>query len=67
MKFIENVFNRLAKHWQSTLIGVLILVLTFMLFKKDIDVTNWCVAIGTVVALYKMFVEKDPDKTANKQ
>lgn len=66
MKFLKDAFDRIAKHWQSSIIGVLILGLSYMLLRKDIDVTSWCLAMGTVVGLYKMFVEKDPDKTANK-
>lgn len=66
MKFLENAFNRIVKHWQSSLIGVIIAVLTVILYKKDIDVTQWCLAIGTVITLYKVFLDKDPDKTANK-
>lgn len=66
MKFIQNAFDRITKHWQSSLIGVIVGVLTFMLYKRDISVTEWGMAIGSVLTLKGIFINKDPDKTANK-
>lgn len=66
MKFLQNLINRIFNHWQSTLIGLIIGVLTFMLYKKDISITDWCLAIGGIVTLKGILISKDPDKTENK-
>lgn len=65
MKFIQNLINRLFNSWQTTLIGIMICVLTVMLWKKEINMSEWAVGIGTVLTVWAAMM-KDPDKTANK-
>jgi len=65
MRFIRNTITRLIKHWQSSLVAVMIGVLTYELHNKDITVTEWGVAIGTVLTVWGA-ISKDPDKTQNK-
>lgn len=66
MKFLQNLVNRIFNHWQSTLLGLIIAALTFMLWKKDIDVVQWGLAIGSISALKGVLLNKDPDKIENK-
>lgn len=66
MKFLQNLINRVFNHWQSTFIGLLIVVFTYMLWHKNINVTEWGIAIGIIVGLKNVFVNKDPDKTQSK-
>lgn len=66
MKFLANLINRIVLHWQSSLIGCIIGVLTYMLWHKDLTVTEWGVAIGTVITLKGILINKDPDKIENK-
>lgn len=66
MKLINNLINRVFNHWQSSLIGVIVGVLTWMLYHRDITVAEWATAIGTVLTLKGILMNKDPDKVVNK-
>ena len=66
MKFLQNLVNRIFNHWQSSLIGLIVGVLTWMLYHKEMSVIEWGTAIGTVLTLKGILINKDPDKTANK-
>lgn len=64
-KFLIDVYQRIFAHWQTTLIGAIVCVITYMYFIGKIDTSEWIVAIGGVATLAALFM-KDPDKVQNK-
>lgn len=66
MKFLQNAIDRIFNHWQSTLFGLGYAVLTYMLWHKDITMAEWAAGMGTLLTVKGVFINKDPDKTANK-
>lgn len=61
-KYVSIIF----KHWQSSMIGVLILALTLMLWFKRVNATEWGSAMGVILTLAAFFM-KDPNKTQSKE
>jgi hypothetical protein len=61
-KYVSIIF----KHWQTSLIGLLILVMTLMLWLQRITVTEWATAIGVILTLWAT-VSKDANKTQSKE
>ena len=66
MKFIQNAIDRIFNHWQSSLFGISYGVVTWLFFKHEINTQEWMAAMGTLLTVKGIFVNKDPDKTANK-
>lgn len=56
----------LLKHWQSTLVGLLILIIGGLYATKHINTSDFGIAITTVIGLWTMFT-KDPNKTQSKE
>jgi uncharacterized membrane protein len=65
-KLISNVKKRVLKHWQTTVKGLLYGAFTVMFLKHELTVTEWIAAIGGILTFNSIFLQKDPDKTANK-
>jgi hypothetical protein len=61
-KYVSIIF----KHWQTSLIGLLILVMTLMLWLQRINITEWATAIGVILTLWAA-VSKDANKTQSKE
>lgn len=61
-KYVSILF----KHWQTTLIGVLIAVVTTMLWLQRINVTEWATASGVILTIWAA-VSKDANKTMSKK
>ena len=66
MKVIQNAINRIFTHWISTLFGVSYLVLLYLLFKKDITVTEFCMILPAILGIKGVFFNKDADKVVTK-
>lgn len=65
-KLMDNIQKRILKHWQTTLKGLVYGVVTFMYFEGKITTTEWITAVGSILTINSIFLQKDPDKTANK-
>jgi len=57
MKVIKNIIT----HWKTSVAGLVIGMLTLMLWKKSITVTEWAEGLGVVVTLIGILA-KDWDK-----
>ena len=66
MKYIwHQIKKRILIHWFPLVQAVLCGVLTYLLIKDQIDVTQWGVGFGIVATLDKMF-SKDTNKLPTK-
>ncbi len=59
---MKKSFKSLLTHWKTTTTAIIIGVLTFMLWDKDITVEQWVLGIGTVGTVIGLLA-KDWDKT----
>lgn len=66
MKFLENLINRIAVHWQSSLFGLSYGVIFLFLYTKHITVTEAISLMTAILAFKGIFINKDPDKTITK-
>lgn len=61
-KYLSIIF----KHWQSSVGGLLVGVLTLMYYLGKINTTDWVLAIGTIGTIIGL-ISKDPNKTQSKE
>lgn len=66
MKFLQNAINRIFNHWQTTLFGLSYAIIFYMMVRDKISHEQAIGMLTTVLAFKAIFVNKDPDKTANK-
>lgn len=59
---MKKVFKNLIVHWKTSITALIIGVLTFMMWDKDITVEQWVLAMGTVGTVIGLLA-KDWDKT----
>lgn len=65
-KLLTNLRKRTLQHWQTTLKGIVYGLVTFMYFEGKITTPEWISAVGSILTVNAIFLQKDPDKTANK-
>lgn len=63
---MNKYLSILFKHWQSSVVGLLIIGIGLMFFTKHIDTQEFGMAITTVLGLAAFFM-KDPNKTQSKE
>ena len=67
MKRIFGIIrSRILTHWQTTAKGIIYGVLTLMFYQGKMTATEWIAAVGSILTLNSIFIQKDPGKTANK-
>jgi hypothetical protein len=62
---MKEILDRLFDHWKSTVIAIIILALTVMLFIGKITVEQFGIALGSVLTMYAAF-KKDDDINVKK-
>lgn len=58
--------SRVLKHWQTTLKGIIYGVLTLMFYEGKMNATEWIAAVGSILTINSIFLQKDHGKMANK-
>lgn len=66
MKFLQNAINRIFNHWQSTLFGMSYAFVFFLVYQHKISHEGAISLLAAILGFKGIFVNKDPDKTANK-
>jgi hypothetical protein len=61
-KYLSIIF----KHYQTTIGGLIVLVMTIMLWVGKITMTEWALGFGTVAGIAGL-VMKDPNKVQSKE
>lgn len=62
----EIIKSRVLKHWQTTLKGIIYGVLTLMFYEGKMNATEWIAAVGSILTINSIFLQKDHGKMANK-
>lgn len=66
MKLLTDLYNRVTKHWVSSLFGFSYLVLMFMFYKKEINVTEFGIMLTSLLGFKGIFLNKDDGKVVTK-
>ena len=59
---MKELFKNLTVHWKTSVAGLLMSFLTYMLWSKAITVTEWAEGLGVVATVIGLLA-KDWDKT----
>ena len=59
---MKQLFKNFITHWKTSVVGLLVAILTYMLWSKVITVTEWAEGLGVVASVISLLA-KDWDKT----